>query len=72
MIFEKYSLVITSNLYILRGFRKLVIIFLTSKNTTNLINLSLFLKHKIEVKIVNLQKLKTKHLPMFIKLPHVL
>ena len=56
MIFEKYSLVITSNLYILRGFRKLIIIFLTSKNTTNLINLSLFLKHKIEVKIINLQK----------------
>ena len=72
MIFEKYSVVITSNLYILRGFRKLVIIFLTSKNTTNLINLSLFLKHKIKVKIVNLQKLKTKNLPMFIKLPHVL
>ena len=72
MIFEKYSLVITSNLYILRGFRKLVIIFLTYKNTTNLINLSLFLKHKIEVKSINLQKLKTKNLPMFIKLPHVL
>ena len=72
MIFEKYSLVITSNLYILRGFRKLVIIFLTYKNTTNLINLSLFLKHKIEVKSINLQKLKTKNLPMFIKLPPVL
>ena len=33
-----------SNLCILRGFRKLVIVFLISKKTYNLINLSLFLK----------------------------
>ena len=45
-VFQKY------NLYILKGFRKLVIIFYF-KNTPNLINLSLFLKHKNEVKIIN-------------------
>ena len=42
-------------LYILRGFRKLAIIFFffffNFKNTLNLINLSLFLKHKNEVKM---------------------
>ena len=32
-----------NNLYILRGLRKLVIVFLIPKNTHNLINLSLFL-----------------------------
>ena len=34
------------HLYILRGFRMLFIVFLTNKNTPNLINLSLFLKNK--------------------------
>jgi len=33
-------------LYILREFKKLVIVFLTFKDTHNLINLFLFLKHK--------------------------
>ena len=53
-----------SNLYILRKFKKLVIVFLISKNTPNLINLSLFLKlkRKKKVKTVNRQKLKTKNL----------
>ena len=40
-------------IYILRDIKKLVIIFFTSKNIPNLINLSLFLKHKNEVKIVS-------------------
>ena len=35
-----------STLYILKGFKKLVISFLNSKNTLNLISLSLFLKYK--------------------------
>ena len=51
-------------LYILRGFRKLAIIFFfffNFKNTLNLINLSLFLKHKNEVKIVNWLKKKNTH-----------
>ena len=47
-------------IYILRDIKKLVIIFFTSKNTPNLINLSLLLKHKNEVKTTNWQKLKTK------------
>ena len=59
-------------IYILREFWKLVVVFLTSNNTPNLINLSLFLKHKNEIKTVNWQKLKTKNLPIFIKLNHVL
>ena len=40
-------------MYLLRGFKKLVIVFFTVKNTHNLINLSLF--HG--VKIVNRQKI---------------
>ena len=51
---------ILSLLYILRGFKKLIIVFLTFKNTLNLINLFLFLKHKNEIKTINWQKLKTK------------
>ena len=43
-----------------REFRKLVIAFFTSKKTLNLINLSLFLKIRNEVKTVNKQKLKEK------------
>ena len=52
-------------LYILRRFRKLVIIFFTIKNTHNIINLSWF--HGI--KIVNQQKIK--NIPINEKLPHV-
>ena len=55
-----YKLLLLLLLLLLKGFRKLVIVFLTSKNTSNLINLSLFLKHKNEVKTVNWQKLKNK------------
>ena len=43
-----------SNLYILRKFKKLVIVFLISKNTPNLINLSLFLKLKRKKKRLKL------------------
>ena len=39
-------------LYILRGFKELVIAFSTSKNTLNLINLFLFLKKRNKIKIV--------------------
>ena len=37
-------------LYILRGFGKLVIVFLTVKNISNLINLFLFIKKRNKVK----------------------
>ena len=54
------------NLFIfIEGLRKLIISFLISKNTSNLINLSLFLKHKkngFETVKLNRQKLKTKNL----------
>ena len=59
-----------------REFRKLVIAFFTSKKTLNLINLSLFLKIRNEVKTVNKQKLKEKKntyqllMPIFDKGPN--
>ena len=49
-----YSFPCMRYLYILRGFRKLITVFFTSKITPNLINLSLFLKIRNEVKIVNI------------------
>ena len=48
-------------MYILRGFRKLVITFLTIKNISNLINLFLFIKKRNKVKMRN--QLKLSHYP---------
>ena len=62
-------------IYILKEFRKLVIIFLTYKNTLNLINSSLFQKNKKNmVKTVNRQKLITKKVKKIKTLhnPHLL
>ena len=61
-----------SNLYILIKFKKLVIVFLISKNTPNLINLSLFLKLKRKKKGSNCKSTKIKNKkpsPCSIKLP---
>ena len=58
---------------ILRRFGKLVIAFFTLKNTSNLINLFLFLKKRNKVKMVNQLKFShyphTSHFPS--PLPHV-
>ena len=59
------------NLYILRGFEKLVIIICTSKDTPNLIDLLLFLKHKKLGQNHKSTKIKNKKpSPSFVKLPH--
>ena len=52
------------NLYILRRFEKLIFFF-TVKNTSNLINLFLFLKKRNKVKMINQlnQKIRKKRYP---------
>ena len=55
-------LIIILSIYILREFKKVNIIFFTFKNIPKLINLSLFLKIRIEVKTINRQKSKEKNL----------
>ena len=53
------------NLYILRGFEKLIISFFTVKNTSNLINLFLFLEKRNKIKMINQlnQKIRKKGYP---------
>ena len=54
-------LIIILSIYIKR-IQKVNIIFFTFKNIPKLINLSLFLKIRIEVKTINRQKSKEKNL----------